>query len=152
MLINNMIGLTRVSGNSMNPTLQNSSIVLLNKIPLFYSQPVYGDVVVIKDSRLDYSIVKRVIAVEGDRIAIRDGVVFVNDNPLPELYTFGKSQDMEEQTIKNNYIFVAGDNRTPGASLDSRDPQIGQIHISAVRGYAAVSLFPMYRIAKPLKL
>jgi signal peptidase I len=151
-LISNMIGLTRVSGNSMNPTLKNGNILLINKIPLFYSLPKYGDVVIIKDARMDYNIIKRVIAVQGDRVAIRKGVIYVNDAPLPELYTIGKSNDMQEQTLGSGYFFVAGDNRVTGESLDSRDPKLGPIHIKDIKGYAAISLFPMHRIAKPLKL
>jgi len=151
-LINNLTGIVRVSGNSMNPTLQSGNILLINKLSLFFGMPKYGDVVVVKEDRLGYSIVKRVIAVEGDRVAIVDGITYVNGSPLVELYTYGKSEDMKEMTVGINELFVAGDNRNLGESLDSRDPQLGPVHIRDIRGYAAVSLWPMHRIAKPLKL
>ncbi|MFD2615330.1 signal peptidase I [Paenibacillus gansuensis] len=152
LIIHNLAGLTKVSGNSMNPTLQNGNIMLINKLSLLFSEPKYGDVVTIKDERMDFSIIKRVIAVGGDKVAIRGGVVYVNGNPLAELYTLGQSQDMDEVTVDPGHIFVAGDNRSPGASLDSRDPGLGQILTSDVKGYAVVSLWPMHRIAKPLEL
>ncbi len=151
-LINNMIGLTKVSGNSMNPSLQNGNILLMNKISLFFSTPKYGDVVVIKDERLGFSIIKRVIAVQGDRVLIRDGVIFVNETPMPELYTAGKSEDMAMQTIPSGHLFVVGDNRNLGESKDSRDPSLGPVHIKDVKGYAIFSLFPMHKIAEPLDL
>ncbi|GFZ81472.1 signal peptidase I [Paenibacillus marchantiophytorum] len=151
-LINNMIGLTRVSGNSMYPTLQNGNILFMNKLSLFFSTPKYGDVVVIKEERLGFNIIKRVIAVEGDRVLIRDGVIYVNETPLPELYTAGKSEDMAVQTVPSGHLFVIGDNRTLGESKDSRDPSLGPVHIKDVKGYAEFSLLPMHRIAEPLDL
>ncbi|MEC0231233.1 signal peptidase I [Paenibacillus alba] len=151
-LINNVIGLTRVSGNSMYPSLQNGNVLLMNKFSLFFSTPKYGDVVVIKDERLEFSIIKRVIAVQGDRILIRDGVIYVNETPLPELYTAGKSEDMAVQTVPAGSLFVIGDNRTLGESKDSRDPSLGPVHIKDVKGYAEFSLLPMHRIPEPLDL
>jgi signal peptidase I len=151
-LINNMIGLTKVSGNSMNPSLQNGNILLMNKIPLFYSSPKYGDVVVIKDQRLGFSIIKRVIGVPGDHVLIANGIIYINGNPLPELYTVGKSEDMGEQIVENGQLFVVGDNRNLGESKDSRDPSLGQVQLKDVKGYAAISLLPMHRISKPLDL
>ncbi|GGD91215.1 signal peptidase I [Paenibacillus nasutitermitis] len=151
-IINNLTGIVKVSGNSMNPTLQSGNILLINKFSLFLGVPKYGDVVVIKEDRLGYSIVKRVIAVEGDKVAIVDGVTYVNGAPLVELYTYGQSEDMEEMTMGIDELFVAGDNRNLGESLDSRDPQLGPVHIGDIRGYAALSLWPMHRISKPLKL
>ncbi|MDI4649853.1 signal peptidase I [Cohnella hashimotonis] len=152
LILHNLIGLTRVSGHSMDPTLQNGSVLLVDKLSLFLGAPEYGDVVTVKDDRLGYTIVKRVIAVGGDRVAIREGVTYVNEVPLVELYTYGTSEDMAEQTVGKDDLFVAGDNRTPGASLDSRDPKLGTVHISDIKGYALMSLVPFHKISKPLKL
>ncbi|MBC8080962.1 MAG: signal peptidase I [Gorillibacterium sp.] len=151
-LINNLTSLMKVSGNSMNPTLQSGNILFINKLSLFLGVPKYGDVVVIDADRLGYSLVKRVIAVEGDRVAIRDGVTYVNGSPLLELYTNGKSEDMEEKIVGINEVFVIGDNRNLGESLDSRDPRLGPVHISDINGYASFSLWPMHGISKPLEL
>lgn len=152
LLINNMIGLTRVSGNSMNPSLANGNILLMNKLPIFFSTPKYGDVVVIKDERLGFSIIKRVIGTPGDHVLIVGGEIYVNGKLLPELYTVGRSEDMNEQIVANGHLFVVGDNRTLGESKDSRDPSLGQVQLKDVKGYAAVSLLPMHRISKPLDL
>lgn len=152
LVLHNVGGIMKVSGSSMKPSLQNGNILLINKLSLFFGTPKYGDVVIVNDDRLGYSIVKRVIAVEGDRVAIVDGVTYVNGIPLVELYTYGKSEDMAEQTVGRDELFVAGDNRDLGASLDSRDPRLGPVHMSAVKGYATVSLFPFHKISKPLKL
>ncbi|KRF04455.1 hypothetical protein ASG89_21655 [Paenibacillus sp. Soil766] len=152
LVIHNVAGITKVSGNSMNPSLQNGNILLMNKLPLFYGSPKYGDVVVIKDERLGFNIIKRVIGVQGDHVLITDGTIYVNGQPLAELYTVGESEDLNEQIVPNGYLFVVGDNRTLGESKDSRDPSLGPVHIQDVKGYAAVSLFPMHRISMPLEL
>lgn len=152
LVIHNVVGITKVSGNSMNPSLQNGNILLMNKLPLFYTSPKYGDVVVIQDERLGFSIIKRVIGVQGDHILITDGVIYVNGNPLAELYTVGESEDMKEQIVTSGHLFVVGDNRNLGESKDSRDPSLGQVQLKDVRGYAAISLFPVHRISMPLDL
>lgn len=151
-VIINLGGLTRVSGHSMEPTLGNGDILVLNKVSMFFRGPHYGDVVVLEEKELGYDIVKRVIGVPGDRVAIREGTIYVNGQPLPELYTAGKSDDMAEVTVDAGMVFVVGDNREPGASLDSRDPSVGPIPMSYIKAFALVSLFPMHGIAKPLDL
>ncbi|QHW32298.1 signal peptidase I [Paenibacillus rhizovicinus] len=152
LVIHNLFGLDRVSGNSMNPTLANGNVLFINKLAMLFESPKYGDVVVIDSTALGYNIVKRVIAVGGDRIAINDGTIYVNGEPLTELYTYGKSEDMAEILVEPGHVFVAGDNRDLGESLDSRDPKLGQVDQSEIKGFVACSLWPMHGIAKPLKL
>lgn len=145
-------GLMKVSGHSMEPSLQHGDVLLMNKLSLLFSKPKYGDVVIVKEESLGYNIVKRVIAVEGDVVSIADGVTYVNGRPLVELYTFGTSEDMGELRINEGHLFVAGDHRTLGESLDSRDPRIGQIHESEILAYVVASIWPIHGIAKPLEL
>ncbi|AUM63421.1 signal peptidase I [Brevibacillus laterosporus] len=151
-LMINSIGLTRVVGHSMDPTMQDGSIVLLNKVPTHFTKPAFGDVVVIHEEAKGYEIIKRIIGLPGDTVKIEKGVVYVNNSPLPELYTQGVSDDMAPLTILQDHMFVLGDNRTLGESMDSRDPSIGQIPITEIKGYVSLSLFPFYRVAKPLEV
>ncbi|ANE46507.1 hypothetical protein SY83_09700 [Paenibacillus swuensis] len=150
-LIHNLFGLTRVSGHSMTPTLQDRDIVLINKIPLLHRTPKYGDVIIIHEHELGYHIIKRVIARGGDRVAIQDGIIYVNREPLAELYTLGESMDMPEVVIPSGELFVVGDNRTAGESLDSRDPLLGSVSVKDVKGYAAFSVWPWHSLMKPLQ-
>lgn len=149
-IIKGSIGFTIVVGDSMQPSLRDGSFLLVNKVPANFSEPIYGDVVVIEEA--GYDIIKRVIGVHGDTVAIQEGVVYVNQLPLPELHTIGEANDMSPITIQTGKIFVMGDNRTPGESLDSRDSDFGQVSVENVKGYATISLFPFYKISKPLKL
>lgn len=151
-LITNTIGLTKVSGLSMSPTLKDNSLILINKFSVHFGKPEYGDVAIINEQGKGYEIIKRVLALPGDKIFIKDGVVYVNNSPVPEVYSQGKSEDMKEQVVPEGSVFVIGDNREPGESLDSRDPNVGPQLISDIKGYAVVSLFPAYKISKPLKI
>lgn len=149
-IISNTAGLTLVSGFSMEPTLRDKSLLFVNKLSVHISEPEYGDVVVVQQK--GYDIIKRVVGISGDTVKIEKGIVYVNGTPLPEVYTLGKANDMKEITVGEDKVFIMGDNRTPGESLDSRDPSIGPVSVKKIKGYAEVSLFPMYRIMKPLQL
>lgn len=151
-LILHIIGLTRVSGNSMNPSLNNGNVLLVNKWSTYFGAPEFGDVVIIHSPRLSYDIVKRVIGTNGDRIAITDGTVLVNGNEIPELYALGIPEDMEEVYVGAGEVFVLGDNRTPGESLDSRSSELGLVPEENITGYALIKLIPWGGIAKPLEL
>ena len=72
-----------VSGPSMRPTLQNEERLIVNKLVYYLREPQRGEIIVFKypsDTRRDF--IKRVIAVGGDTIEIRDGKTFVNGKPL----------------------------------------------------------------------
>lgn len=147
-LATHIIGFTRISGFSMNPTLKDGSIVAVNKLSSYVGKPDYKDVVVINRESKGYEIIKRVIALPGDRVSIKNGFVYVNDSTISESYTQGISEDMEEVTVPQGDVFVIGDNRDAGESLDSRDFSIGSLPIASIKGYALFSILPFYKIAK----
>lgn len=96
-----------------------------------------GDIIVVEDDKTRKITeetygrasgwVKRIVAVAGDTLEIRDGIVYLNHEPLKEPYlakprsTFGQTflQECQEITVPENSIFVMGDNRT--GSGDSRE-------------------------------
>lgn len=134
----------------MNPTIQDNSLLLMNKFSTKFGKPNHGDVIVVHEEK-GFDIIKRIIGLPGDTVCIKDGIVYVNEIPLPEIYTYGKSNDILPVKVEENKLFIMGDNRTPGESLDSRDPNIGTVPISSIKGYAVVSVSPFYKIMKPLK-
>ena len=74
-----------VSGPSMRPTLQNEERLIVNKLVYYLREPQRGEIIVFKypsDTRRDF--IKRVIAVGGDTIEIRDGKTFVNGEAIDE--------------------------------------------------------------------
>ena len=134
-----------VSGSSMNETLVDGDyLLLLNNT--FYTEPKQGDIVVIvKDSfRGGEPIIKRVIAVGGQTVDIKDGTVYVDSNPLVEDYTTSPTdlQDIKQYplTVPDGSIFVLGDNRI--GSQDSRSTEIGMIDNREVMGKVLLLLLP----------
>ena len=151
-VIPNSIGITKVSGLSMYPTFEDGNIILEEKISKLFSSRELGDVVIINKDVQGYKIVKRVIGVEGDTIEIKSGIVLVNGEGLPEIMTEGTPNDMPVRTVPKNHLFVMGDNRAPGESIDSRDPVVGPIAISNLDGQVLFSIKPFHAIPKPLNI
>jgi signal peptidase I len=132
------IGFTFISGNSMNPTLEDGDLVVTSNIFFNIDRQ---DIVVYRDAN-GFDVIKRVIGLPNDKIAIQDGVVYVNGNVLSEVYISGAPHDMEEVIVPSNAYFVIGDNRTPGESLDSRSEKVGAIGQEHILGEVMFNLFP----------
>ena len=136
-----------VSGSSMYSTLVDGDYLLLLS-NVFYQEPENGDIVVISKETFDNGkpIVKRVIATEGQTVDIDfdNGIVYVDGIALKEDYIHSPTTVDEGTdfplTVKEGCIFVLGDNR--GVSLDSRNPNIGQIDTREVLGKALFLMFP----------
>ena len=138
LLFRYIIQFTVVSGDSMNPTLEDGDILLTSS--LFYEVDRH-DVVIYRESN-GFDVIKRVIGLPGESVEVREGTVFIDQIPLEEDYTAGIPSDMSELTINKGNYFVVGDNRLPGASFDSRDSDYGPIGEDKIKGEAVFSVFP----------
>jgi signal peptidase I len=112
-----------VPSSSMSPTLEARDHVLANKLAYkFGGSPKVGDLAVFEEPGTGDVLVKRVVATGGERVEIRDGVLFVDRRPRREPYV---DQDMVDgfyfgpAHVPAGELFVMGDNR--GDSQDSRD-------------------------------
>ena len=137
--------ITVVEGGSMENTLLGGDKLIVSD--LFYS-PDRGDIVILHAPNLNKGepIVKRIIAVEGDTVAIRKDGVYVNGERLHETdgslgYTAEDFvyQPKAEQVIGKGKIFVLGDHRS--VSYDSR--AFGQVDASAVIGKVLFRISPL---------
>ena len=141
-----VVRLIGVDGHSMVPTLQDGDRLLV-LTSLLDNDYQYGDIVVLrKESFMEEPIVKRVIAVEGQTVAIdfASGVVYVDDQPLEEPYinepTYVEEGTQFPLTVPEGSIFVMGDNRNH--SSDSRSSDLGTVDTRYVIGRAVFLLFP----------
>ncbi len=132
---------TVVDGASMQNTLQEGEHLIISD--LFYT-PKRGDIIVCEDYTTDIHkpIVKRVIAVAGDHIVVKEsGEVFVNGSLLEEDYVFIDGMGMKydiNQIVGEGEIFVMGDHRN--VSQDSR--AIGTISTDSVLGKVILRFYP----------
>lgn len=152
--------LARVDGNSMNPTLHTGQPLWLQKFPRWLhawgltGQPyTRGDLVVFKaPAESEYAWetlsvlgrewrhrpynIKRVIGLAGDTVMINDGRVWLNGQRLDEPYVSGDATQNEAPvTVPAGRVYVLGDNRQLGESVDSRF--YGPVKLSDVAGKVA---------------
>ena len=136
-----------ICGSSMYPTLSDGDRIILSA---FINKPEQGDIVVTCQpsdySYIESTLVKRVIATQGQRVNIDfdAGVVYVDGMPLNEPYinepTHLREDFYQEVTVPEGYVFVMGDNRN--ASADSRDARIGFIRDDYIMGKALFRVSP----------
>lgn len=140
------VRLIGVSGVSMQDTLYTGDrLVVLNSMFCDY-QP--GDVVVVNayNAQLDETLVKRIIAVEGQTVDIdfNTGTVYVDGQALDEPYakepTYTTDGTEFPLTLKENEVFVMGDNRNH--STDSRSYLLGPVDEGYIQGKAIFLLIP----------
>ena len=120
----------KIPSGSMIPTLLIGDHILVNKFIYRFDEPERGDIIVFKypkDPSRDF--IKRLVALPGDTIEIRDKRVYINGNPLIEPYVIYEGNhdsvyippnrdNFGPITVPEGYFFVMGDNRD--CSLDSR--------------------------------
>ncbi len=148
----------KIPSGSMVPTLEIGDHILVNKfiygfrIPytkirlLPFTSPKRGDIIVFvypMDTSKDF--IKRVIAVEGDQVEIRDKRVYINGSPVDEPFAYYTDQRVIPRgldprdnfgpvTVPKGAVFVMGDNRD-----NSRDSRYwGFVDLGIVKGKAFV--------------
>jgi signal peptidase I len=140
----------KVEGTSMMPSLDDQERIFVNKF-VYRIEPIErGDIVVFPFPRdPSKSFIKRIIAIGGDRIRMKDGQTYVNDQPIREDYvpsSYIDERPFREITVPQNSYFVMGDHRC--LSDDSRD--FGPVKSSAIYGKAVFGYWPMEKMG-PLR-
>ncbi|TFJ93554.1 signal peptidase I [Lentibacillus salicampi] len=142
-----------VNGESMEPTLHDGNLLMVNKVVYNLTDVDRFDIIVFHaNKRTDY--VKRVIGLPGDEIVYKNDELFINGDNVQEpfLEPFRKMRDSKPYTedftlegvtgsvtVPEGKLFVMGDNRRE--SLDSR--KIGFVDAATLVGKVDVKYWPV---------
>ncbi|WP_370327926.1 signal peptidase I [Euzebya sp.] len=164
-----------IPSSSMEPTLQVGDRVLVTKTAYWFREPRRGEVVVFAESEEgggdgnfvseafaslangigvtagdERDFIKRIIGLPGDTVELRDGIVLINGEPLPEssaedggYLSRPDLNDFGPVTVEEDHYFMLGDNRPNSA--DSRFG-LGQIHRDQIVGRAFVTIWPLDQV------
>jgi signal peptidase I len=152
-----------IAGPSMEPTLIGDDRVLVNKLAYRFSVPSRGDVVVFDrittngDTVQHDDLIKRVIALPGETVEIRNCVVLIDgislDEPWlePESSVTGRDDSLqcgvantEPTLVGDSEVYLVGDNRA--MSFDSR--MFGSVSIDVIAGKAMVVIWPLPSVGR----
>lgn len=107
-----------ISGYSMAPTLKDGQTVQYDCSRKRKKNIRRNDIVAIKNKHVSTgTMIKRVVAIEGDSVFAYDGILYVNGQP-EEFKPFGKTENVKQLVVPKGCIYVLGDNRRN--SIDSR--------------------------------
>jgi signal peptidase I len=140
-----------IPSGSMLPTLQINDRLIVDKLGYHFKNPERGDVVVfsptdtLEKQNFHDAFIKRVIGLPGDKVEVKGGRVFINDQALRESYV---AEDPQYQygpvTVPQDAYLVLGDNRNN--SYDSH--YWGFVPRDRIIGRAVVRFWPMNRLGE----
>ena len=114
-LVKYVILIRKIESTSMLPTFREGSIHFIYRLAYRgASKPRRGDIVGIRTSGETVMYVKRVVGLPGERLSIRDGVIWIDGKPLEEPYVRPGRRPWNRQiiTLGETQYFVVGDNRS----------------------------------------
>lgn len=126
----------RVSGASMQPTLKDKELLILNKLGKYDRFKI----VVINTN--NNHLIKRIIGLPGEEIKVLNNELYINGAFVEDNYGDGVTKDFGPIILGDDEYFVMGDNRED--STDSRI--IGPIKENSIEGTTQIRLFPLTKI------
>ena len=128
----------RVNGASMDPTLNDKDIMLLDEISYRFSDIERFDIVVVKEK--DEYLIKRVIGLPGETVEYKNDKLYIDGKYVKEDFKHKETFDFSTTLGKDEY-FIMGDNRTN--STDSR--VFGPISRDKIMGKTSLTILPISR-------
>lgn len=140
-----------IPSTSMSPTLQINDRLIIDKISYDFTSPNRGDIVVfnptkaLKTDNFNTAFIKRVIGLPGEKVEVKNNLVYINGSPLKENYIAAKPDYKWGPVIvpANSYL-VLGDNRNN--SFDSH--YWGFVPRDKIVGKAIFRFYPFTRIGE----
>lgn len=175
-ITSNIVSTTQIKEQSMEPSFKENDKLIIYKLGYNFKGPNKGDVIILNKNPTNKGIfinminegkdiienikyrftgviekknlIKRVVAIPGDKVNIKDGLVYINGEVESgyefQGQTYASSDLVYPIEVPNDSVFVLGDNREN--SLDSRG--LGLIDYSQIKGKALLRFWPMDRIGK----
>ena len=135
-----LIQVSVVRGNSMEPALHDGDRLVVDRVTHNLGGVERGDVVVLRYPRNpDIDFVKRVVALPGDLVAMRGGVLFVNGTVSDDYGCIPDRENLREHRVPPGMFFVLGDNRP--ISCDSRE--FGLVPEDLLKGKVRARFWPL---------
>ena len=142
---------TVIIDQSMNPTLQNEDVVLLNKLSYKIGSPKRMDVVAVRIGASENSptYVRRIIGLPGETVQIKDGKVYIDDTELELTFNDAAIENAgvaeKGETLGDNEYFVLCDDYNNNRD-DSRLDSIGTIDADQILGKVWLIRSPLSRL------
>ncbi len=140
LLVRTVVQNFRVEGMSMEPNFHDGQFLLINKLAYRLGEPERGDVIVFRyplDPSRDF--IKRVIGLPGETVEIRNGQVYVDNQPIKDPATVNQaSYNLGATVLGPNELFVLGDNRPNSSDSHSW----GTLQLDKVIGKVILSYWP----------
>jgi signal peptidase I len=147
-----------VDGHSMEPTLQHKDRMIIFKLDKTIANfgkktyiPNRGDIIVFhKPNGTSDQLIKRVIGLPGERVVVKNEHITVYNTAHPDGFDPDKAPYGDvlpptagnaDVTVQAGEVFVSGDNRVPGASLDSRS-SLGNVPSKYIVGKLVLRYLP----------
>ena len=130
-----------VSGSSMESTLNNHDLVIINKL-VYRIKPIERfDIVVVNNKEDNDRIIKRVIGLPNETIEYKDNKLYINGELIETKLSFKDTNDFKVETKDDEY-FVLGDNRP--VSKDSRI--LGSFSKKDIVGRVGIRFYPFDKV------
>ena len=134
----------QIKGASMEPTLSHADRLFVEKLSHHFRPYRGGDIVVFPHPHEGKKLIKRVAAVGGQTVEIRDGKLMIDGEFQEELYIAERNRDRRDwgpEVVPEGMLFVLGDNRAH--SNDSRNGPVGMVKEAEVVGRAFLRFWPL---------
>ena len=112
LILNTMTSRVKVFNVSMQPTLKQGYLLVVNKLAYRWGEPKRGDIIVFHHAGIEnQDYIKRIIGLPGDTVEVSGGIVTVNGTPLTEPYIKEMPRYTLTEKVPAGKLFVLGDNR-----------------------------------------
>lgn len=141
-----VIGLQQIVGDSMNPTLNNNDVIIVDKLTPTFLKLKRGDIISFYFEETKF-LIKRVIGLPGEVVEIKNNNIYIDGNVIDDYVSANTSDfslsELGYEKIPEDMYFVLGDNREN--SLDSRDYRVGLINKNKIVGRKILRIWPLIK-------